>query len=146
MLRITRACVVALILMGMGSAHAAPPAHQNGYFASATWRVMGSWPHEYWSQSVGPYLTYGDCYTAWMQMVNTYYPNYWLESTVPCHLVATHMAYATPSLMINDDGDDETGPTTFESLHELIGYVEQGRALRHQFRIDEYEAAVGRLR
>lgn len=147
MLRITRACVVALMLIGMGSVHAdmSGPTH-NGYFASAKWRVMGSWPHEFWTQSIGPYLTYGDCYDAWMQAVNTNHSNYWLDSTVPCHLVSTHMTYEEAHLSIYDDGDDENGTGTFEDLEELVGHVERARALRDQFRIDDYEAAVQRLR
>jgi len=146
MLRIARACLVALTLMGVGAVHAAPPSHQNGYFGSATWRVMGSWPLQYWTQSVGPYLTYGDCYTAWMQMVHASHPGMYLDSTTPCHLVSTHMAYVALELAINDDGDDETGVGGFDNVHDLVEYVERTRVLRDEFRVDEYEAAIQRLR
>ena len=146
MIRTAKACVLALTLAGMSLAHAAPTATNNGYFASAKWREMGSWPVSYWNQSVGPYLTYGECYTAWTQMTNNPPSGYWLESTVPCHLVSTHMAYQEVSLMINDDGDDETGPTTFDNLEELIDHVDRIGELRRQYRIDEFEAAVQRLK
>lgn len=147
MLRTAKACVVALTLVGMSLAHAAPTPHQNGYFASAKWREMGSWPYQYWTQSVGPYLTYGDCYTAWTQMTHNPPSGYWLESTVPCHLVSTHMPYQElASLSINDDGDDETGPTRFNSLDEIVDFLDRINNLRDQFRIDDYEAAVNRLR
>lgn len=146
MLRTAKACVVALTLVGMSLAHAAPTPTQNGYFASAKWREMGSWPHVYWTQTVGPYLTYADCYTDWTQMTHNPPSGYWLESTVPCHLVSTHMAYKEVSLMINDDGDDETGPTVFDSLEEIVDYVDEIGELRRQYNIDDFEAAVERLR
>lgn len=146
MIRTAKACVLALTLAGMSLAHAAPTATNNGYFASAKWREMGSWPVSYWNQSVGPYLTYGECYTAWTQMTNNPPSGFWLESTVPCHLVSTHMAYQEVSLLINDDGDDETGPTTFDSLEKVMDYVDDVRELRRFYRIDDFEAAVERLR
>jgi len=147
MLRTAKACVIALILAGISLAHAAPTPFQNGYFGSAKWRDMDSWPHQYWTQTVGPYQTSGDCYTAWMQMTHNPPSGYWLHSTVPCHLVSTHMPYQElSSLMINDDGDDETASASFNSLDEIVDYIEQVRQLRHQFRIDDFEAAVDRLR
>lgn len=146
MLRTTKVWAIALLLVGLSSAQAAPTPFQNGYFGSAQWREMGSWPHVYWTQTVGPYLTHGDCYSAWMQMTHNPPSGYWLESTVACHLVSTHMAYQEVSLMINDDGDDETGPTTFNSLEEIVDYVEEIGELRRQYRIDDFEAAVERLR
>jgi len=134
-------------LLLASAANAAPQAHQSGYFASAQFSVIGSYPTEYWSQSVGPYLTYADCYDAWMDMTHNFPSIYWLESTVPCHLVSTHMAYAEPhSLMINDDGDDESGPTVFKNLDEVVDYIDRVGELRRQFRIDAYEAAVEGLR
>jgi len=139
--------LIACGLLLASAANAALPATHSGYFASAQFSVIGSYPTEYWSQSVGPYLTYGDCYDAWMEMTHNFPSIYWLESTVPCHLVSTHMAYAEPhSLMINDDGDDESGPTKFRSLDEIVDYVDRVGELRRQFNIDAYEAAAERLR
>lgn len=148
MTRITRAVLAAMILIGMGSAQAAPTPHQNGFFASAKWRVLGSYPEEFWSQSIGPYQTHGECYTAWMTMTTTPYENLALESVVPCYYAPTHSAYLLPAaLEVNDDSDDEDeGPKPFRNAEELIQYVEQVRELRRQFQIDAYESAVQELR
>jgi len=139
--------LIAFGVLLTSTASAAPTATQSGYFASAQWRENGTDPYVYWHQSVGPYLTYADCYTAWMNMTHNPPTGYWLESTVACHLVSTHMPYQVlSSLMINDDGDDETGPNRFDSLDEVVDYVDQIGELRRQFRMDEYEAALQRLR
>ena len=137
---IFRSFTLAVVLLLASQAQAVPQPTQNGYFASATWS-MGGWPVQYMTQGIGPYLTYGDCYTAWTQLVHSQ-PQYWLHSTQPCHLVSTHMAYVQPAeLAVGGDGDGGFG-----GLDDILDYVERVRSLRRQYNIDAYEAELERLK
>lgn len=139
----TRTLFLSALLLLAASAQAAPQATHNGYFASATWS-MGGWPIQYMTQSIGPYITYGDCYTAWTQLVHSQ-PQYWLESTVPCHFVSTHMAYVEVAELAID-GDGGAGGGGFGGLDDILEYVDRVRELRRQYNIDGYEAALERLK
>lgn len=131
--------LAAALLLSCGTAFAAPIATGNGYYGSATWYT--GYGNPLVTHSVGPYATYGDCYTAWMAMSHSN-PQWHLQSVQPCTLQATHqeMLSVSFSIAIGDSGNP-VGTTA-----EAVRLNREVDRVRREFNADAYEAALRRIR
>lgn len=139
MKKILKPALVALAFAAAGIAQAAPIANTNGYFGSVTWST--GWGNPWVTHTVGPYLTYGQCYDAWMALSFSQ-PQWWIESMKPCHRLATHgpLIHMEFSLSLGDSGNPIG---TAEDARRL---AEQILRIRREFNADAYEEALQKVR
>ena len=112
--------VLALALAGL--AQAAPTATGNGYYGSVTWWT--GWGNPLVTHSVGPYATYGDCYTAWMALAHSN-PQWFVETVKPCTLQATHQELLTLEFSISF-GDSGTPVGSVAELNAVADAIKPG--------------------
>lgn len=131
--------LVVLVLALAGVAQAAPTPTGNGYYGSVTWDT--GWGNPLVTHSVGPYLTYGDCYTAWMNLSFSQ-PQWWIQSMQQCSLHATHQEMLTLDFVIDVGG---AGNPVGEA-EDAKRLAEQVLRIRRQFNADAYEEALRKVR
>lgn len=133
------AVVVALVVTSL--VQAAPIPTGNGYYGSVTWST--GWGNPQVTYSVGPYATYGDCYTAWMNLAHSYpNPQWWVESMQPCRLYATHQEMLSVEVSLNIGGSGNPVGT----VEDAVRIAEEVTRVRREFNADAYEAALQRIR
>lgn len=135
-----RSSLIAVLLLACGATQAAPIANANGYFGSATWYT--GWGNPLVTHSVGPYLTYGDCYTAWMDLMHSN-PQWFLQSATPCTLHATHQPLLSLSFSVLAQIG---GPDKPIGTEEAVRIAREVDRVRREFNADAYEAALRRIR
>lgn len=131
--------LVALAFAVAGLAHAAPPTTGNGYFGSVTWYT--GWGNPLVTHTVGPYLTYGDCYTAWMALAHSN-PQWFVERVQPCTLHATHQTLMHMQFSISLGGPENP----IGSAEDVRRLGEQILRIRREFKADAYEEALQKVR
>lgn len=129
----------ALALLGNSLAQAVPPPTGNGFYGSVTWDT--GWGQPLVTFSVGPYVTYGDCYDAWMVLANSN-PQWSIHSMQTCSLHATHQ----PMLEVAFQVDFGGAGNPIGSVDEAVRLNAEVERVRRQFNADAYEAALQRIR
>lgn len=131
--------LVVLSLAVASVAQAAPTPTGNGYYGSVTWWT--GWGNPMVTHSVGPYASYGDCYTAWMALAHSN-PQWSVETVQSCTLKATHQQLLSLefSISFGDSG------TPIGNAEEAVRLAEQLLRIRREFNADAYEDALRRVR